>query len=168
MATNQISLDISRFHHDLDLAIEKIEAPLREQLSCKAGCHDCCVDDISVFEVEAVHIRKEAAKVLEEKPHPTGKCAFLNEKGNCRIYHVRPYVCRTQGLPLSWVDEDEVGGWVNYRDICPLNEAVPIEDLPDESCWEIGPYEGRLARLQKSQGDMKRVALRDLFKPWLV
>ena len=54
-----------------------------------------------------------------------------------------------------------------FRDICPLNEnETPLEILSPEVCWEIGPYEGRLATLQAQidSGGMKRVALRDLFE----
>jgi hypothetical protein len=53
------------------------------------------------------------------------------------------------------------------RDICPLNEeSKPIEELPDEECWTIGPFEEKLGRLQSSAdgGKMTRVLLRDLFE----
>jgi len=78
-------------------------------------------------------------------------CAFLDDAGACRIYSHRPYVCRSQGVPLRWTDEDEAGDLVELRDICPLNEAgTPIEALPAESCWSIGWAETALAQLQSS------------------
>jgi hypothetical protein len=69
-------------------------------------------------------------------------------------------------LPLRWIEERNDGSAVEMRDICPLNESgEPIENLPEEDCWSIGPVEGRLARLQAaaSGGKMTRIALRDLF-----
>ena len=83
-----------------------------------------------------------------------GNDIFLGSEGECRIYAIRPYVCRTQGLPLRWIEDD-----IDYRDICELND-VPVETLEPEACWTIGEFEERLARMQ---GDGKRVALRDLF-----
>jgi hypothetical protein len=142
-------------------------APLHERhaarLQCRRGCAACCVDEITVFAVEAARIRARAAEVLREAPHAPGACAFLDDAGACRIYAHRPYVCRTQGLPLRWLDF-EAG--LEHRDICPLNEAgAPIESLAVEECWELGPVEGRLAALQAAQtpGALPRVRLRDLF-----
>jgi Fe-S-cluster containining protein len=84
----------------------------------------------------------------------------LDDEKRCRIYAHRPYVCRTQGLPLRWI-EDEGEEIYEARDICPLNaEGPPLEELPAEECWSIGPFEERLAREQK---DGARVALRSLF-----
>ncbi|MBK7707050.1 MAG: hypothetical protein IPJ30_15135 [Acidobacteria bacterium] len=54
-------------------------------------------------------------------PHTRGACAFLDQDA-CRIYPDRPYVHRTQGLPLRWI-EDDLEEAFKYRDICPLNEA---------------------------------------------
>jgi len=97
-------------------------------------------------------------------PGPAGGCAFLDDAGACRIYPHRPYVCRTQGLPLRWA-EDEGDAVVERRDICPLNaEGLLIEDLPAEAMWTLGPVERRLAAAQARTGDPeRRVPLRALF-----
>ena len=133
---------------------------------CRQGCSACCTDDLTVFEIEAEGIRARHAELLATgTPHPIGACAFLDAEGGCRIYAERPYVCRTQGLPLRWLDEDEAG-LVEYRDICPLNEAgEPLDTLPAESCWTLGAVEGRLAALQVAAGGtLSRVPLRGLFR----
>jgi len=121
-----------------------------------------------VFEIEAERIRDRHAGLLEVGgPSPEGACAFLDAHGACRIYESRPYVCRTQGLPLRWFPDDGGAERVEYRDICALNEAgdEPLETLPAEACWSIGQYEGRLRELQLSFGGdpPKRIPLRDLF-----
>jgi Fe-S-cluster containining protein len=151
---------VSRFH----LAVDAVAAPVARaneaRSKCKAGCADCCVDGLTVFAIEAEEIAQHHAAVLEEEPHPPGACAFLDGERRCRIYEHRPYVCRTQGLPLRWLEEDAEEVY-EARDICPLNaEGPPIEELPPEACWSIGPFEERLAR---AQNDGERVALRSLF-----
>ena len=153
-------------------AVDDLVLPLAEahagRLRCERGCSSCCVDDLTVFEVEAAPIRLLDAELLRTgTPHPEGACAFLDDRGACRIYERRPYVCRTQGYPLRWLDDVD-GVPVELRDICPLNDqgGPPIEDLPAELCWTIGPFEDRLALLQRASGDgsMTRVRLRDLFE----
>jgi Fe-S-cluster containining protein len=155
------------FYLDVDAAAGKLESVHAERLQCGKGCSSCCVDGITVFEVEAENIRSRHGDLLEHgTPHDEGVCAFLDEEGACRIYEDRPYVCRTQGLPLRWVEEvDE--GYVEYRDICPLNDdpEEPLESLSENKFWTIGEFEGRLARLQqqKDAEEGQRTPLRELF-----
>lgn len=138
------------------------------RLRCTQGCSTCCVDGITVFEVEAGYIEHHAGDLIKTaEPHPEGACAFLDEGGACRIYQYRPYVCRTQGLPLRWMEEAGDGVVVEMRDICPVNDAgPPVETLPEEHCWTVGPFETRLAALQAlASGDaMIRIPLRSLFE----
>lgn len=159
---------VEALHAEIDARAGALHARHAARLQCRRGCHACCIDDLTVSEVEALRIRARAPAVLREPPHPPGACAFLSDTGSCRIYAQRPYVCRTQGLPLRWIDAEAPGGPVERRDICPLNEAgAPIESLPAADCWELGPVEGRLATLQarRDGGAARRVSLRDLFRP---
>lgn len=159
--------DVMALHEELDASIEPLLALHADRLQCRRGCAGCCVDDINVYELEADRIREQCAEVLESEPHPPGACAFVSPEGACRIYQQRPNVCRTQGLPLRWFAEDTAGEIVELRDICPLNESeTPLETLPDESCWLLGPTEGHIALLQSNRdaGAPRRVALRDLFQ----
>jgi hypothetical protein len=150
-------------HDEVDRAAAALAERHRARLRCGRGCHACCVDDLTVFEVEAERIRAGNSELLANgRPHPTGACAFLGDAGECRIYPDRPYVCRTQGLPLRWVEDDGA----ERRDICPLNEAgAPLEALGADECWTLGPVEDRLRRLQSvaDGGVLRRVALRSLF-----
>jgi hypothetical protein len=153
---------------EVDRATRSLDILHAGRLACGRGCSSCCVDGLTVFEVEAESIRRHYPELLATgRPHPEGACAFLDEEGTCRVYEHRPYVCRTQGYPLRWIDEGPGGGPVEFRDICPLNDEVgpPIESLPAEACWTLGPAEERLAGLQARTdgGTLRRVALRDLF-----
>ena len=156
---------LSEWHSNIDAKVKPLEELHKNRLECRGGCSQCCVDDLSVFEVEADRIRTHCQDVLAETPHPKGACAFLNAEGFCRIYEHRPYVCRTQGLPLRWLEEgeDEV---LEYRDICELNDkGMPLEELEPEVFWTLGESEGELAQMQFEAhgGEMTRVKLRELF-----
>lgn len=159
---------LKRLHEEVDEAVRPLEARLGGRLRCKQGCSGCCVDDLSVFEVEAERIRRAHGELLRtQAPHPEGACAFLDAEGGCRIYFDRPYVCRTQGLPLRWEEEEATGEVRELRDICALNEPgePPLVALPIRDCWTLGPFEGRLATLQVTlTGAPHRVQLRDLFE----
>lgn len=158
---------VRALHAEVDQALRG-RLVLLPTLTCKRGCSACCEDGLRVFEVEAARIRRAFPQLLAEgRPGPEGACAFLDEGGGCRIYPARPYVCRTQGLPLMWWEEAP-DGWYQRRDICPLNEP-PVDplDLDEAQCWPLGPYEGRLHQLQRAAagGQARRVALRALFHP---
>ena len=156
---------IVALHADVSREARRLHVLHMAQLHCRKGCSSCCTDELTVFDVEAEHIRDRHAELLATgMPHAAGGCAFLDEVGACRIYADRPYVCRTQGLPLRWI-EDRDGNAVEMRDICPLNdEGEPIEGLHADACWSLGPAEERLGRLQLEAGaGSRRTRLRDLF-----
>lgn len=167
-APDRAQLELRALHAEVDARAAELAERHAARLRCARGCASCCVDGIRVFEVEAERIRgAHAALLAEGEPHAPGACAFLDGQGACRIYEDRPYVCRSQGLPLRWIDENDAGERVELRDICPLNaDGEPIEALPADACFELGPFEGRLAALQASLdgGVLRRVALRALFR----
>lgn len=155
-------------HEEIDRDADRLAKEHAERLRCTRGCSACCLDDLTVFSVEAERIRRAHPEFLQDAaPHPRGACAFLGDEGECRIYSDRPSVCRSQGLPLRVFFEDEDDEIQEQRDICPLNlEGGPaLETLPEESCWLIGPRELRLASIDEdfSGSDTPRVRLRDLF-----
>jgi uncharacterized protein len=160
---------IEGLHASIDQHATALSERHHERLQCRRGCSGCCSDDLTVFEVEAAAIvRKHRALLENELPHPRGRCAFLDGSGGCRIYESRPYVCRTQGLPLRWVEERQAKTGNEpreLRDICPLNleGGPPLEQLPPDACWPIGPVEARLSAIQAKTGRSERVSLRELF-----
>jgi Fe-S-cluster containining protein len=155
-------------HDQVDVRAARLARRHAGRLRCGRGCSACCRDDLTVFEVEAERIRRAHPELLAVgTPHAAGACAFLGAAGDCRVYAERPYVCRTQGLPLRWLEEEEPGRVVERRDICPLNEAgPPLETLDPRECWTLGEVEGQLAALQAARGGgaLRRVALRSLFR----
>jgi Fe-S-cluster containining protein len=159
---------VERVHGVVDELVAPIALGHGRRLRCRSGCNDCCSDGLTVFAVEAAAIARHHAELLATgTPHAEGACAFLDDAGACRIYAQRPYVCRTQGLPLRWLEQDEEGP-AEVRDICPLNAEGPaLEELGADECWTLGPFEERLGARQSAidGGDQPgtRVALRALF-----
>lgn len=160
---------VEQLHTLVDEAKAPVERANVERLRCRSGCSDCCIDGLTVFTIEAAVIQRHYASLLEQgAPHPPGACSLLDEQGSCRIYAHRPYVCRTQGLPLRWLEEDELEEEIfETRDICPKNVdgGPPLESLEADACWTLGPFEERLARRQHEEdgGRGERVLLRNLF-----
>ena len=158
---------IQNIHADLDRQTAPIEYIHADCLQCRRGSCTCCIDDLTVFDLEAEPIRRHYPQLLTRgTPPPPGVCAFVDDHGGCRIYARRPYVCRNQVFPVRWIDEFDDGTPVEMRDICPLyDEGAPIETLPENQCWSIGPFEAEVADLEKEMdgGQMRRVALRSLF-----
>ena len=161
--------DLVALHDEVDRETRALAAVHADRLRCRRGCHACCVDELTVTRIEAERIRERHSELLETgSPHPTGACAFLDAEGACRIYADRPLVCRSQGLPLRILFEDEAGEVEERRDICPLNleGGPPLEALAEEQCWLVGLHELRLTALDEEAGgsDATRVRLRDLFR----
>ncbi|MBF0238516.1 MAG: YkgJ family cysteine cluster protein [SAR324 cluster bacterium] len=168
MPQTKIPQLIRQFYDRVDQLVAPLTQRHAERMQCRKGCHECCQDELTVFEVEALNIRETYPRLLSEKqPHQQGKCSFLDENGSCRIYDSRPYVCRTQGLPLRWIDEIDEDQLAEFRDICPLNDSgQPVETLDPEDCWTLGPFEQELASMQVSLNGfpLRRVPLRSLFQ----
>jgi uncharacterized protein len=163
---NTLTSALVALHNDIELAARKLHVLHAVRLACKRGCSGCCVEGISVFGIEADRIRQAYPELLLlGAPHALGACAFLDAEGGCRIYEERPYVCRTQGLPLRWIEDDR-----ELRDICPMNEVpehssqTALEELPEDACWTLGPTEAKLAALDLAQNRSgSRTLLRSLF-----
>lgn len=157
---------LKQFYSALDSHVHSIEEKNKSRINCKKGCFSCCKDDLEVFGIEAEYIRKNQQEFLKtNSPAPIGACAFLNEEGACRIYDSRPFVCRTHGVPIAYLQEDEEGEF-ELRDICPLNEeGEPLEELPEEKLFQNSSWEEKIVILQLmvDKGKMDRVILRNLF-----
>jgi Fe-S-cluster containining protein len=167
---------VGSLHGRIDAEVARLERIHEERLQCRRGCDACCLDDLTVTEIEAERIRARHSEWLEvADPHSPGACAFLDEAGACRIYAERPSVCRSQGLPLRILFEDADDEIAEHRDICPLNvDGGPaLVDLREEDCWLIGPFEHELASLDRrfaeetgrndADAEPRRIALRSLF-----
>lgn len=162
MSTPDWPVLVGALHEAVDGLVGPLTARHADAMRCRLGCHGCCVDDLTVTAIEAARIARAHPTLLAEgTPAPVGRCAFLDAEGACRVYDVRPYVCRTQGLPLRWATSEGA----EARDVCPVHaDAFDLTALPAEALWTLGPFEARLAAWQAASGAPDaRVALRALF-----
>ena len=79
-----------------------------KHLQCKKGCDLCCMD-YSIFPVEFYTIlnriqHKEFQPKIKKSKEETS-CIFLKNH-SCTIYENRPVICRTHGLPLLYMNEN--------------------------------------------------------------
>ncbi len=186
--------DLAELHGRVDRRFETTLAAVGQPPGCAAGCNACCVDGLTVWQVEATAIiRWLAARAAEGapplRPQAPGRCVFLVEE-RCAIYPVRPYVCRSQGAVLRWHevaesssgddswhgDDGEAGAdpTIERRDTCPEHlHEVDLQSLPESALFTIGPAESELVMLAARElaigggrGLPERVALRDLALAW--
>ncbi len=77
------------------------------KMKCSQGCSKCCVDGITLLRVERDRILSHL-KNKNEMPakSESGRCAFLSSEGRCKIYEIRPLVCRTWGIPILYSGSD--------------------------------------------------------------
>ena len=144
------------FYTKVDEACQKLLDKLERnniRLNCKKGCCHCCQDNLTMTQAEAAVIRKLFPNIGNEKPHDPGACPFLDENGLCRIYIARPYICRTHGLPMRWIegtdnsdDTSEEDDPIEQRDICELNDdCIDLIAISPDLCWNSEVAEMQLA-----------------------
>lgn len=135
------------------------------EIACSPGCSICC-ELQSVNFLEAFVIAEHRGRGGSSAPPPSGtSCPFLSDN-RCRIYPVRPLICRTHGLLLR---SKEFSG--RTAPSCPFNftSADPAA-LSDTYALDIDAITAGLAKLNAAfcmlLGGVKkakeRIALRDL------
>jgi Fe-S-cluster containining protein len=140
----------------VDAKFSEIRANHPASFACKIGCHSCCKpgltvnalehEEIARFLAERPGLQQELRELKAANPHKGKRCGFLSGNGECRIYDVRPLVCRSHGAPLQFSPlsaeqfrepaakpaDDKA---VRMRDVCPLNftsedlSKVPANDV---------------------------------------
>jgi len=93
----------------VDAFVARVEARHAADLRCGPGCATCCHARLTVTSVEADAIRAwlaaepaaaRAAIATAAAAAPPERCAALDADDRCRIYPVRPLVCRSHGIPI--------------------------------------------------------------------
>jgi uncharacterized protein len=138
-------------------------------LMCKTGCDQCCMD-FGMLPVEFFAIRFEAGERISNGIMPSAEhgCPFLTDH-RCVIYQSRPFICRTQGLPLLFMNDDQ---W--ELSACELNfTEYDFDNFSEENTFPQDKYNSRLYLLnmkfiesffpqQLSPADL--FSLKDLFE----
>ena len=121
---------------------KKLSALHKDHMECKKGCSECCMN----FQVLPV----EYFSMLDEiKQNPPTEISNLNEdaeacnflsKDLCQIYQSRPFICRTHGLPLLFMNQ-EGDAW--ELSACPLN-FTKFDDFHTENTFPQDTYNSKL------------------------
>ncbi len=128
---------------ELDRAIAALHQRLQNFICCAPGCSSCC-RRFTVLPLEAALIAG-SARVPLQLPSRGEQCSKLIDN-HCSIYPQRPLICRTQGLPIGYIDEDRELIEVSA---CPLN--VPEDHLFDhQDLLLLDSFNSRLATLNSA------------------
>jgi Fe-S-cluster containining protein len=121
----------------VDLMFNSVVERNPGQFQCQRSCYACCQPGLTISNIEATRIREWLsenadvfAKIRDSSTMMNDKnyCPLLDKSGLCSIYEVRPMICRSHGMPVSWGASE--GGSQEERDVCPLNfEGVNLQSL---------------------------------------
>lgn len=133
-----------QFRQQVDQLTDKLSTMHQKNLACKKGCDLCCMD-YQVFPIE-FHAMKQALKdqPVEMQESVDGSCIFLKDHA-CQIYEHRPIICRTHGLPLLFMNNDQ---W--ELSACELNfTGFDDEDFTPENTFPQDKFNSKLFLLNK-------------------
>ena len=133
----------------IDEKVERLEKMHKKHMKCKAGCDLCCMD-YSVFPIEFHYIKDKLSQMESEPKINTGAkdedCIFLNDH-ICSIYEERPMICRTHGLPLLYMGNDN--NW--ELSACELNfTGFDMEEFTEENTFPQDTFNSKLFMLNKT------------------
>ncbi len=130
------------------------------QLQCISGCFGCCQAGLTISNIEAVRIsewlrdRPEVADKIRDRSEMLNDpefCNLLNRDGRCSIYEVRPVICRSHGLPVSFEEApEELGGDVNDPAAYVLTNSV----IPDGEQGLSGDSENKMNTMSDEPRDV--------------
>ena len=117
----------------------------RKHLHCVAGCSSCCRRfSVSPIEAALISERLDFSSVLHCSKRSGDTCGLLIDD-LCSIYSDRPLICRTQGLPIGYIDE------MNERidvSVCSLNFSQDYPFTHGDLLF-LDPFNRLLAELNK-------------------
>lgn len=147
-----------------------------ELLACAAGCGSCCMVNVSVLGPEAVNIARylngqfadEERQALlqsmkkmvnaicdvdeEERIAMRRSCVFLNDKGECTIYPVRPLLCRSITSTSATACRDALA-------MQALGEQLPVVmNLFQKNLFDVA-YQGLAKAMEDNDMDTRGAEL---------
>ncbi len=159
-----------KLREEIDWLAKKLEKQHKKHLACKMGCDLCCMD-YSLLPVEFYSIANALKDQNLKLDYPSvtkeGNCVFLKDH-KCTIYSERPIICRTHGLPLLYMNENEE--W--ELSACELNfTTFDMDDFTNENTFPQDRFNSDLFMLNKefirelkdkNYGEFDLIPLREL------
>lgn len=141
---DQIREQYNSLVSEVDLLVDALADRLQDHIRCAPGCSSCC-RAFSLCSLEASLLATLHRSVSSVSlPRVDDRCRLLVDD-RCSIYAHRPLICRTQGLPIGYVDELHKQVEVSA---CPLNFAENHSFTVDDLLF-LDPYNFRLADLNR-------------------
>lgn len=108
----------------IDAKVKALEQIHNKHLLCRSGCSSCCREyGILPVEFEAIAVKLKGTEHVKVNPNfKKDECPFLIDN-RCSIYNDRPIICRTHGLPLLFMGDEN---W--ELSACELNFTKVKED----------------------------------------
>jgi Fe-S-cluster containining protein len=146
----------------------RVAITLPGQIACRKGCSICCeLPSVNYLEARIIadycaEHPEALAKKGSARPRASGQdgsCPFITD-GACRIYKVRPVICRTHGLLLrgeSFREPVTISCPYNFREIDHYSVGTAL-------VLDIEKISDNLARLNAAyclaRGDVKKTSER--------
>lgn len=136
----------------LDAEIARVLKMHGAAISCGPRCASCC-QAFSVLPIEAACLREaiaalpsaSQARLGQNLAADTERCPLLIDD-LCSVYAARPVICRTQGLPLAYVDEERQAIEVSA---CALNFPDDYDFAPEDLLF-MDRFNSRLSELNRA------------------
>jgi len=137
-------MDYYQLRNEIDSECRRLEEAHRNFLVCASGCTGCCMD-FNIFPVEFHSIFEElkGKKIEYNRSASEGECLFV-VNGLCSIYESRPVICRTHGLPLLSMGEEE---WELTH--CELNFTGAAPEFDESNTFPQDRYNSKLFLLNR-------------------
>jgi Fe-S-cluster containining protein len=132
---------------EVDASCKKLHAAHSKYTKCAKGCSDCCMN-FSVLPVEfhAILDSIKNKEIQTSDPDKPDGCLFLIHNV-CGIYHERPVICRSHGLPILHMNNSG-DNW--ELSVCPLNfTTLPDEYFIAENCYYQDTFNSKLFMLNR-------------------
>lgn len=138
--------DYWKLRDEADREFERLYSLHAGHMQCRKGCDACCME-FRVFPVEYYAIKQQAESCISrgQRPDRAQDCPFLVNH-NCVIYDARPIICRTQGLPLLFMGDEN---W--ELSVCELNfTRFEDADFSPENTFSLDAFNSRLYLINRS------------------
>lgn len=136
MITSDACIKYVEIRSRLDSEIAQLQQVHSHQMVCKKQCSLCCMN-FGVLPIEAYAIAQELFQTHTPLLAHTvsNECIFL-QTNMCTIYKNRPFICRTQGLPILYNVEQ------TYElSVCELNfTSVDDSYFTEKNCLFMDTY----------------------------
>lgn len=133
---------------EVDKLSDKLSNQHKSNLNCKKGCDSCCME-FSVLPVEFFTIVDEMKNRELSINHQANdeQCMFLVGH-ECQIYPSRPFICRTHGLPLLYMNDEGTAWELSF---CELNFTdFELADFEDTNTFPQDKFNSQMYLLNKA------------------